>query len=128
MKLDMVGIVTKDMEAAIAFYEQLGFTTVGDLTGGYVELDNDGVRISLNTVEMLAGVYGYEPKTTGDKVELALLCDTVEEVDAYCQKMKGLGYELFKEPWDAFWGQRYGIIRDIDGHLLSLFANLPQAD
>ena len=126
MKLDMVGIVTKDMEEAIKFYETLGFAVSSDISEDYVELNNDGVRISLNTTKMVAGIYGFEPTTIGDKIELAFLCKSVNEVDDIYRKIIATGYESFKEPWDAFWWQRYAIIKDIDGNLLSLFSNLPK--
>lgn len=34
------------------------------------------------------------------------------------------GYRGHKEPWDAFWGQRYAIVNDPDGNHISLFAPL----
>ena len=34
------------------------------------------------------------------------------------------GYDGHKEPWDAFWGQRYAQLRDPDGNDVSLFAPL----
>lgn len=124
MKLDMVGIITKDMPGAIEFYETLGFQTVAMESSDYVELQHEGVRISLNTAKMVASIYGYEPKTVGDTVELAFLCESVEDVDHTYFKMIDAGYESFRKPWDTFWGQRYAIIKDIDGNLLSLFADL----
>ena len=63
--------------------------------------------------------------TVGDTIELAFLCDSPEEVDALHAKVVAAGYQSFKEPWCAFWGQRYAIVKDIDGNLLSLFATLP---
>ncbi len=63
--------------------------------------------------------------TVGDTIELAFLCDSPEEVDALHSKVVAAGYQSFKEPWSAFWGQRYAIVKDIDGNLLSLFATLP---
>ena len=33
-------------------------------------------------------------------------------------------YEGHKAPWDAFWGQRYAMIRDPDGNEVDLFAPL----
>lgn len=124
MKLDMIGIIVSDMAKAIEFYEVFGFSVIGDPTQPYVELDNQGVRISLNTREMVTGIYGFSPESRGDKLELAFLCDSVEEVDQLSAKMKAAGYEIVKEPWDAFWGQRYAIIKDLDGNLLSIFTNL----
>ncbi|MEI5994875.1 VOC family protein [Candidatus Enterococcus mansonii] len=123
MKLDMVGIIVESMEQAILFYERLGFETVGEKNADYVELDHAGTRISLNTKKMVAGIYGYEPKSEGDKIELAFLCESPTEIDQLCAKMKAFDYEIFKEPWHAFWGQYYAIIQDVDGNLLSLFCN-----
>lgn len=74
---------------------------------------------------MIVGIYGYEPQTIRDKIELAFLCDSAAGVDEMYQKVSDAGYETFKELWDAFWGQRYAIIKDPDGNLLSLFANFP---
>lgn len=125
MKLDMIGIITKDMEKSIEFYALLGFIANGSASEEYVELAHEDIRISLNTSKMIAGIYGYEPQTIGDKIELAFLCESVANVDEMYQKVSDAGYETFKEPWDAFWGQRYAIIKDPDGNLLSLFANLP---
>jgi hypothetical protein len=34
------------------------------------------------------------------------------------------GYDGHKEPWDAFWGQRYAIVHDPDGNTVDLFAEL----
>ncbi|WP_314061719.1 VOC family protein [uncultured Vagococcus sp.] len=124
MRLDMVGIVVSDMAKAIEFYEVLGFKVIGDPKQAYVELTNQGVRISLNTRDMIAGIYGFVPESQGDKIELAFLCETPAEVNEVTAAIKLAGYEVFKEPWDAFWGQRYVIIKDLDGNLLSLFANL----
>jgi hypothetical protein len=35
-----------------------------------------------------------------------------------------LGYTQHKEPWDAFWGQRYAIVLDPDGTHVELSAAL----
>ena len=32
------------------------------------------------------------------------------------------GVESHKEPWDAFWGQRYAVVKDPDGNHIDLFA------
>ncbi|WP_375179202.1 VOC family protein [Enterococcus rotai] len=123
MKLDMVGIIVESMEEAILFYERFGFEALGEKEADYVELNNEGMRISLNTKKMIEGIYGYPPKSAGDKIELAFIYDSPAEIDQLCEKMKGFGYELFREPWQAFWGQYYAIIKDPDGNLLSLFCN-----
>ncbi|MEC4019520.1 VOC family protein, partial [Streptomyces sp. H27-D2] len=35
------------------------------------------------------------------------------------------GYTGHKQPWDAFWGQRYASVQDPDGNTVDLFAALP---
>jgi uncharacterized glyoxalase superfamily protein PhnB len=34
------------------------------------------------------------------------------------------GGSSHKEPWDAFWGMRYGQVEDPDGNVVDLFADL----
>ena len=87
MKLDMVGIIVHDLPQSILFYQQLGFS-ISEQLDNYAELVNDGVRISLNTTQMITQVYGFEPTLTGEKIELAFRCDTRVEVDALCLKLQ----------------------------------------
>lgn len=124
MRLDMVGIIVGDMKQAISFYELLGLVvSFGNESDDYVELQNEGVRISLNTKEMIASVLGFKPDSTGDKIELAFLCENKEEVSSKVKLIKQKGYEVVKEPWPAPWGQYYGLVRDADGNIISLFVN-----
>ena len=124
MKLDMVGIIVNDMTQALSFYQTLGFNVLGEASPDYTELQNNGVRICLNSLQMITGVYGFAPSQQGDKIELAFLCETAAEVDNTVKKMSQAGYIVFKEPWNAPWGQRYAIIKDVDANLISLFAPL----
>jgi uncharacterized glyoxalase superfamily protein PhnB len=56
-------------------------------------------------------------------MSLAFLCSSPAEVEPLYQQVIQAGYQGYKEPWDAFWGQRYAIIQDPDGNLIDLFAN-----
>ncbi len=124
MKLDMVGIIVEDMRRAIYFYNQLGLTvSFGDESSDYVELETEGVRLSLNTKKMITGVLGFEPKTIGDKIELAFLCESKEEINNLIIQLEKEEIEILKEPWSAPWGQYYTLIRDYDGNIISLFIN-----
>lgn len=123
MKLDMVGIITQDMKASQAFYECLGFQVQEQYGDNYLELDNDGVRISLNSVAMLESVYGHQPKLSGERIELAFLCDSKAAIHDTCHKLIEAGYTIYREPWSAPWGQYYALVCDPDGNILSLFVN-----
>ena len=49
-----------------------------------------------------------------------------EEVDRLYRELLAAGGSPHKEPWDAFWGQRYAQLEDPDGTVVDLFAPLPQ--
>jgi uncharacterized glyoxalase superfamily protein PhnB len=55
---------------------------------------------------------------------LAFECDSPDEVDQVYSELVGAGYHGHKEPWDAFWGQRYAQLHDPDGNGVDLFAPL----
>lgn len=82
----MIGIITKDMTKAVKFYRELGFKILKEFGEDYIELDNEGVRISINTKEMVSNIYGYTPETVGDRIELAFLCNNPEEVNSITKK------------------------------------------
>ena len=120
----MVGIIVSNMKKAIEFYDLVGLKVIeGDEESAYVELANEGVRISLNTKDMITGVLGFEPQPTGDKIELAFLCDNKEHVDDLVNLLKKNEYQVVKEAWSAPWGQYYALVRDNDSNIISLFVN-----
>lgn len=126
IKPDMIGIVVKDMAAALRFYRLLGLAIPKDVESeSFVEVTTpNGYRISWNTREMIQGIYPNWEEPVGHRMSLAFKCDSPAEVDsAYHQLVEG-GYEGYKEPWDAFWGQRYAMVKDPDGNPVDLFAPL----
>jgi uncharacterized glyoxalase superfamily protein PhnB len=56
-------------------------------------------------------------------VALAFRCPGPADVDAKYEELAALGHG-HKEPWDAFWGQRYASVKDPDGNQVDLFAPL----
>lgn len=125
MKLDMVGLIVHDMQKALDFYALLDLEpSLGTVEDAYMELANEGVRISLNRLDMMKEVLGFEPEFIGDKVELAFVAQSREEVDQLFQVIKDHGYNIVKEPWEAPWGQYYALVRDADQNIISLFYNV----
>ena len=45
-------------------------------------------------------------------------------MDELYEQATAAGFDGEKEPWDAFWGQRYAQLRDPDGVPVDLFAAL----
>lgn len=122
----LVGIATQDMAASLGFYRLLDVAIPeGKEAEDHVEVDFGGVRLAWDTVEVLEQVYGgWEPQPTGQRIELAFDCQTKEEVDAAYARITAAGHRGHRAPWDAVWGQRYAIVEDPDGNLISLFAAL----
>jgi uncharacterized glyoxalase superfamily protein PhnB len=63
----------------------------------------------------------------GQRVTFSCRCDSPAEVDETYSRMTKAGYVGLKEPWDAFWGQRYAFVQDPDGNRVDLFAAISKA-
>lgn len=123
IKFDMIGIVVKDMKKALDFYRILGLEIPERANDDiHVEVAQSGFRLAFDTQETIKGIYGGWDEPAGHRIELAFLCDSREAVDELFNKTTEHGYCGYREPWDAFWGQRYAIVQDPDGNLISLFA------
>ena len=123
---DMVGIVVADMKASLAFYRMLDLPIPDGVENEpYVEATSaNGYRISWNSLEMVKGLDPEYAAPAGYRMELAFKCETAAEVDVTFRRLTSAGYTGHREPWDAFWGQRYAIVDDPDGNHISLFAAL----
>jgi catechol 2,3-dioxygenase-like lactoylglutathione lyase family enzyme len=126
-RLDVVGLVVRDMAASIAFYRRLGFAFADGAEGeGHVETAlSGGLRLVLDTIEIIHSFDpSWTPPTGGHRIALAFACDSPAEVDATFQGFIAAGYDGHLPPWDAFWGQRYATVHDPDGNAIELFADL----
>ncbi|HEV3311650.1 MAG TPA: VOC family protein [Chloroflexota bacterium] len=123
IELDMVGIAVKDMAESLRFYRTLGLDIPEAPAGeDHVETTSGGMRIAWDTVELLKGLLGEWDEPKGNRMEIAFKCEDASGVDAVFARVTSAGFKGFREPWDAFWGQRYGILEDPDGNHVSLFA------
>jgi len=129
-RFDAIGLVVADMGEALAFYRRLGLEIPTDADSQpHVEAAlPGGLRLLFDTIETIRS---FDPDWTpaqGSRVDLAFACDSPDEVDRVYAELIDAGHESHKEPWDAFWGQRYAVVRDPDGNGVDLFAALPSGD
>ncbi len=122
----VVGLVVDDMAASLAFYRRLGLDLPAEADGQpHVEaVLPGGLRLAWDTA---GTVRSFDPDWRppaggGHRLGLAFDCGKPGAVDAAYAELTGAGYEGRKEPWDAFWGQRYAIVHDPDGNSVELFA------
>jgi catechol 2,3-dioxygenase-like lactoylglutathione lyase family enzyme len=126
-RLDLIGIVVKDMGRSLAFYRELGLDVPEDADGQpHVEATlPGGLRLAWDTVETIRSFLpDWQPPSGGQRIGLAFLLDSPADVDAAYERLVSLGYDGHKEPWDAPWGQRYALVRDPDGNGVDLFCPL----
>jgi uncharacterized glyoxalase superfamily protein PhnB len=111
------------MARSVAFYRKLGLEFPdGSENEGHVEAQlPGGLRYMLDTEDVIAS---FDPEwTRGDHVGGgAFRCESSEEVDRVYSELLDAGGSSHKEPWDAFWGQRYAQVKDPDGTVLDLYA------
>lgn len=124
-RLDAIGIVVADMARALAFYRHLGLDVPdGADAEGHAEATlPGGLRIMWDTEE---SVRSFDPSWSAPsgspRTSLAFACEDASEVDRLHTDLVAAGYASQREPWDAFWGQRYATIADPDGNVVDLFA------
>jgi uncharacterized glyoxalase superfamily protein PhnB len=124
-RFEAVGTVVADLGRAIAFYSELGLEFPGDAEGHVEAQLPGGLRFMLDTEETIRSFDpDWRPPSGGHRVALAFRCDSPAEVDETYQRLLSAGGTGHKEPWDAFWGMRYAQVRDRDGNVVDLFADL----
>ena len=121
--LNAIGIVSGDLARSIRFYGLLGV----ELPTGDAHIEAtlpNGIRLMLDSEDVIRSFRPDWQRSTGNQLALAFECESPAEVDAVYGRVVEAGFEGEKEPWDAFWGQRYAQLRDPDGVPVDLFAAL----
>jgi catechol 2,3-dioxygenase-like lactoylglutathione lyase family enzyme len=123
--LNALGIVSSDLTKSIEFYRLLGLDVPETPGDGHLDtfLPN-GVRFMLDSEEIVRSFRPDWTREIGNQVTLAFECESPAEVDDLYARIVSAGFEGEKEPWDAFWGQRYAQLRDPDGVPVDLYAAL----
>lgn len=122
---DLLGIVVADMAASLAFYRLLGMEIPPGGDGeGHVEVTLPGrFRIAWDSIDVMRSFNEAWPEPTGHRMGFAFRCESPEDVDRLHAEVVAAGHRSHKEPWDAFWGQRYAQVLDPDGNIVDLFAD-----
>lgn len=125
MRLDAVGVPSKNIIKSIEFYTLLGFSFPEYTGEPHIEaVSKSGeVRLMIDAAAIIVDIFGHEP-VPANYSTFALRYDSPAEVNATVKAAFDNGFTVVKEPWDAFWGQRYAVVQDPGGTLVDLFAVL----
>jgi uncharacterized glyoxalase superfamily protein PhnB len=78
----------------------------------------------LDAEELIKKLKPHWVKPSIASMALAFDCGNPKSVDETFKAVINAGFKSEKEPWDAFWGQRYATVIDPDGNSVDLFAQL----
>jgi catechol 2,3-dioxygenase-like lactoylglutathione lyase family enzyme len=125
--LKAIGIVTKDMKESVRFYRLLG-VQVPDPSGDHLDATlPGGIALMWDALELIKQLDPDWTEPRGHRMGLAFQCSSPGDVDATHARVVAAGFRSKKDPWDAFWGQRYAQVIDPDDNAVDLFAPLPTA-
>jgi predicted lactoylglutathione lyase len=123
--LNALGIVVREMAESIRFYRLLGVDVPETPEEGHIDMFlPNGVRFMLDSEEIVKSFRPDWTRETGNQVGIAFECASAAEVDEIYARVVAAGFHGEKEPWDAFWGQRYAQLQDPDGVGVDLYAAL----
>lgn len=133
---NQLNLVVEDVDAAVAFYRTLGMRVRfdgGEWPAGsgarHVALDNgDGAIFEIDNLAM-ARIYHREwrDRVAQDRpVVLGFTLASREAVDDTYKVLTAAGYLGCQEPYDAFFGARYAIVRDPAGNDVGLMSPIDQ--
>jgi uncharacterized glyoxalase superfamily protein PhnB len=126
MKINAVGVVSSNLQSTIKFYSLLGFEfpEFKEEEQHIEPITSPGsTRLMIDSKELIKDLINADPQP-GNTSAFAIEFDSPQELDKTAEKIKEGGYKIVKEPWDAFWGQRYCVISDPDGFMIDLYARL----
>jgi uncharacterized glyoxalase superfamily protein PhnB len=125
--LHTISITVHNLKQSLSFYRTLGLAIPeGQENEHHVEYTTEnGFSIGfIPESTMLQTDPTWTAPNGNNRIGLQFACTSPSEVDEVYQKLMAAGYRSFKEPWDAFWGQRFAQVLDPDGNNVGLFADL----
>lgn len=125
--LHTIGMVVNDLGKSLSFYRTLGLDIPEGLDNEfhYEFTNKNGFSIGfIPKATMLKTDPNWKEPTGNARISLQFSCNNPEEVNKTYSDLIKKGYESFKEPWDAFWGQRFAQVLDPDGNNVAIFAEL----
>ena len=120
-----INLVVADVVRSGEFYRDLGWD-VGEPVDPHAEIRFDGLSVELDEHSSVAFWNSGSPDDDAAATVLSIHLGSRDEVDAVWARMTGLGHESRQRPFDAFFGSRFAVLADPDGHQIGLLS--PRSD
>jgi uncharacterized glyoxalase superfamily protein PhnB len=126
--LDAIGIISSDMKKTTSFFSLLGveFKEIGVGHDHLEATTQSGLRLMLDSETLIKEINPSWTKSPSSGIVLCFKQNSPDDVNKLFAKLTESGFESIKDPWDAFWGQRYASVKDHDGYQVDIFAELSQ--
>lgn len=121
-EVDQFNLVVSGMAAAVAFYRRLGFTvpdTDPEWQDHHRTVAGQGLDVDLDSE---AFARHWDRGWSGGMGVLGVRVASREAVDALYAEVTGAGARSQQPPYDAFWGARYAVVEDPDGHPVGIMS------
>jgi predicted enzyme related to lactoylglutathione lyase len=119
MKLTSLRLISKDIKAAVEFYEQTMGATARWYTKDFAELSTDSITIAIGSTQTMQMFSEGLTEFTGTKSIIIELM--VKNVDEEYERIKSIASEIIQEPTTMPWGNRSLLFCDPDGNLINFF-------
>ena len=123
--LDAIGVVSRDIQKSVDFYKIFGIELRQEGGPDHWEgKTSSGLRLMIDSVTLIQKLNPAWTAPTGSGLILCFKQNSAADVDQLFHQVVNAGFRPVKEPWDAFWGQRYASVEDPDGNQVDIFADL----
>ncbi len=126
INLKTIDVVAADMGKTLSFYRTLGLP-IPDRLDGELNVDFEapnGIVLGFLSEKIAKQADPNYQTPVGQNLNLQFMVDTAEDLDEISNRIVNAGYESYAEPWDAFWGQRFGKVKDPINRIVNIYANL----
>ena len=104
MKLTSLRIISKDINAAVAFYEQISGITATWYTEDFAELATDSITIAIGSTRTMKMFSEGLTDFTGTKS--IIIEFLVKNVDEEYERIKNIASKIIQKPTTMPWGNR----------------------
>ncbi len=119
MKLTSLRMISKDIKAAVAFYEQIAGITATWYTEDFAELSTDSITIAIGSTRTMQ--LFSEGLTDFAGTKSTIIEFLVNNVDEEYERIKNIASEIIQEPTTMPWGNRSLLFCDPDGNMINFF-------